>query len=394
MKTYTLRKLLCGVMAGLAIQGCSEFDYEANHLFIVGLDTSPVVKFSVEDTPSTYGVAVSSTAKVAEDVTIKFEWSPDEVDNYNAVHKTSYFSVPESAIEVDSWETVIAAGKSSSTSLYVKLVSTEELEEGRMYVVPLRIKEVTGGMDVLQSARTVFLRISRTLDFASLVLDNITYVPYEDGVLKAKSGETIAMTNYTYEFKVYLTEDNPGHIRRLGQFMGNLTGSDKTNNCSSLMRWGEEGRDRNSLQWMSPEGEVLSKTLFAPNKWYLISCVFDGSHYTMYVDGVKDAEKQGSAKSFDFTGFRIGSGEGQQYVKGRMAEMRVWNRALSAAEIKMGICNVDSKSEGLMVYWKFNEGEGTVFHDATGNGWDSDWTSVPSKSKISWVKDESNKCNQ
>lgn len=394
MKTYIVKKLLCGVIIGLFMQGCEKFDYEKNHLFIAGLDNSPVVKFAVEDTPSTYAVAVSSSAKVSEDVNITFELAPAEVDNYNKIHKTNYFPIPESAIEVENWKAVIKAGKSSSSSVYVKLVSTEEFEDGCVYVVPLRIKEGTGGIDILKPAQTIFLRISRPLDFASLDLGQITVVPFEDGVLKGKNNETIALTNYTYEFKVYLTEDRPDRIRRLGQFMGDLPGSGKTNNHSSLMRFGEEGKDRNSLQWMSPEGEVLSKTLFTPNKWYLISCVFDGSRYTMYVDGVKDSEKQGSAKSFEFTGFRMGSGEMSQYVQGRLAEMRIWNRALSASEIKMGLCNVNNESEGLMIYWKFNEGEGTVFHDATGNGWDSDWTSSSSSYKIRWVKDESNKCIQ
>ena len=40
----------------------------------------------------------------------------------------------------------------------------------------------------------------------------------------------------------------------------------------------------------------------------------------------------------------------------------------------MGACGVDSKSKGLVAYWKLNEGEGHIFHDATGNGYDMDWS--------------------
>ena len=46
---------------------------------------------------------------------------------------------------------------------------------------------------------------------------------------------------------------------------------------------------------------------------------------------------------------------------------------LSPSEIAGGLCGVDPQSDGLVGYWKFNEGEGHIFHDASGNGLDMDW---------------------
>ena len=60
-----------------------------------------------------------------------------------------------------------------------------------------------------------------------------------------------------------------------------------------------------------------------------------------------------------------------------------------------------------MAYWKMNEGEGHIFHDATGHGYDMDWTDtwrddrengvlVPHdySQYIKWIKDDNNKVAQ
>ncbi len=73
----------------------------------------------------------------------------------------------------------------------------------------------------------------------------------------------------------------------------------------------------------------------------------------------------GDGKPVDFQRFELGMSwtgyRGSQYFRGRIAEVRVWNRALSTGELQMNLCGVDSQSEGLVAYWKMNEGEGHIF---------------------------------
>ena len=104
-----------------------------------------------------------------------------------------------------------------------------------------------------------------------------------------------------------------------------------------------------------------------------------------------------------WTGYR-----GSQYFRGRIAEVRVWNRALSTGELQMNLCGVDSQSEGLVAYWKMNEGEGHIFKDATGHGYDMDWSNTAREvtessgmqynldysAAIAWDSDEKNRCAQ
>ena len=128
---------------------------------------------------------------------------------------------------------------------------------------------------------------------------------------------------------------------------------------------------------------VRSSTDLQGGVWTHLAVVLDGTNATIYQDG----QNVGSAAlPADFAGvdltkyyngwrqvqfFSIGrSVDNTRSFCGKMAEVRLWNRALSADEINAEnhFYTVDSDSEGLVAYWKLNEGEGTVFHDSTSNG--------------------------
>lgn len=128
---------------------------------------------------------------------------------------------------------------------------------------------------------------------------------------------------------------------------------------------------------------VRSSTDLQGGVWTHLAVVLDGTNATIYQDG----QNVGSAAlPADFAGvdltkyyngwrqvqfFSIGrSVDNTRSFCGKMAEVRLWNRALSADEINAEnhFYTVDPDSEGLVAYWKLNEGEGTVFRDSTSNG--------------------------
>jgi hypothetical protein len=181
-----------------------------------------------------------------------------------------------------------------------------------------------------------------------------------------------------------------------------------------MLRFSENDKPARTLQWVCPGGNIVSNKTFDTYRWYTISMTFDGSTLTLYIDGEKDNE--GSYTGTDpiqFQRLELGMSWGGGYpysqrFSGRIAELRVWNRALSAGEIKLGICGVDASSNGLKAYWKMSEGEGSIFHDSTGNGYDMDWSkTVRDKSEngvlidtptaadaVAWTSDDNNKCSQ
>lgn len=402
MKTYIFKHSLLGVILGLSILGCTEgdkFDYNKNMAFITGTETTPVTKFVVEDTPSSYAVTASTTDKVDKDVNVKFAIDRSLVETYNNEHNTKYYAIPEGAVTLEDADAVIQAGKAFSTPATVKVISTEDFAEGRVYVVPVTMVEVDG-LEILKPSKTIFLQISRVIHFTSLNISNTNL--YSNFIFSDDKKQELS--NFTYEIKCYSQEWH--RIARLCSF----TSADEQR--SSMLRFGENGLDINALQWVSPSGSIVSSTRFSTDRWYMISLTYDGSKLTMYVDGVKDAQGDGDGKPVDFQRFELGMSwtgyRGSQYFRGRIAEVRVWNRTLSTGELQMNLCGVDSQSEGLVAYWKMNEGEGHIFKDATGHGYDMDWTNTAREinegagltynlnysSAIAWDSDDNNRCNE
>lgn len=390
----------------LLLGGCNDadkFDYGKEVLVMTGTEVSPIIKFVVEGTPSTYPVTVSSTGKVSSPVTVSIKVDNSLVEKYNQANKTNYYVVPDGAVELDASSVVIEAGQASSTTAPLRVVSTENFKDGCIYMIPVTITGVQGGMEVLETSRTAYLRISRVVEFNSLDLSD--YSMYSNYIFPDELA--VDLSNYTYELKCYVNAWHPGSepISRVCQW------TSKTESQSNMLRFGENGQDVNSLQWVNPAGNLISKTRFTEQIWYTLSFTYDGSTLVMYVDGVKDGEMSGSGET-TFQRIELGMSwagyPSKQVFLGRIAEMRVWNRALSSSEIQLGLCGVDVESEGLIGYWKFDEGQGYTFADATGHGYDMDWSDTsrcPTESSdlepydasaqvaASWVFDDKNKCS-
>ena len=380
-----------------------KFDYGKVGLLITGTEQVPVQRFTVDELPASYAVTVKATRRCPSDVAVRLTIDTALVHNYNAKHGTAYYPVPVSCVTFDNSEVTIKQGEALSSAAQVKVISTDGLIEGATYVIPVTISQITGdGGEVIESSRTIFLQISRIISFYSLENNqnaSSNYIFPDD--------KMVNLTNYTIEFKVYSYRfGNVGNIKRVLSIEG------KNEEEANMFRFGENGSAGGDiLQWVLPGGRCFSSTHFKTNKWYLVSCTYDGSTFKMYVDGVEDAQTSGSGKATPFQRFELGMSWGNyrssQFFQGRLCEVRVWNRALTASEISMGFAGVNAHSDGLVAYWKMNEGEGHIFHDATGHGYDMDWTDTWRDDRengilvahdysqyIHWVKDENNKVAQ
>lgn len=381
-----------------------KFDYQKVGLLITGTEQMPVQRFTVDELPATCAVTVKATRKCEKAVTVRLAIDTSLVRTYNAQHGTAYYPVPMSAVSLDDSEVVIEAGDALSTAAQVRVLSTDDFIEGATYVIPVTITQVSGEgqAEVIESSRTIFLQISRIISFYSLENNyqaSSNYIFPDD--------KMVNLTNYTIEFKVYSYKfGKVGDIKRVLAIEG------KNEEEANMFRFGENGSAGGDiLQWVLPGGRCFSETHFKTNRWYLISCTYDGATFKMYVDGVEDAQASGSGKSTPFQRFELGMSWGNyrsgQFFSGRLCEVRLWNRALTASEIATGIAGVNAHSDGLVAYWKMNEGEGHIFHDATGHGYDMDWTDtwrddredgnlVPHdySQYIRWIKDDNNKVVQ
>ena len=402
---------------------CKKAEFGGPVILVTGTEVSPIVKFAVENTPAEYSVTATATHKAVEDIDITFEFDPAAVEAYNQEHNTSYFVVPEDAIELTNLSVVVKAGSSASTPASVKVISTSPLIDGRSYLIPLTIRTVAkGNMQVLESSRTIFLRIARIFNFSAVSMNNDTGPTTGSPGTKGRfngaylfdpqnpaklANFTLEIKNLVYAFRTGDGNTNPQPIQTLAFW------TNQWENTTIGLRYGELGNPNNSLQLIGALGGAFAYG-FNANQWYTISLSYDGNKCTMYVDGVKAVEVSGSMV-LDFSRMQFGQVWGgydtRQYFNGRISECRVWNRALSAGEIKLNLCGADPNADGLLAYWKLNEGSGHVFHNSSKEGakYDMDWSKVywdrdelgndnltlADKSEyVIWANDELNKCSQ
>ena len=399
-----------GVVAACALVlascvGKDFFDPSPEGVVMTGTDINPMIKFAVEDDAAAYPVTVSATGPVSEDVTVSIKIDNSLVDQYNKQFRTNYYSLPANATKLEKSEVVIKKGKTSSEVSLFRLVSKEAFEDGRIYMVPVTVTAVKGGgLGVIEASRTLYIRLSTIMDFTALDISN--YSMYSNFIFPDE--KKLELANYTYEIKCYINQYHPGSepISRLCSW------TSKDESRSMMLRFGENGQDINSLQIVSPGGNIISKTRFETGNWYTLSLAYDGTSLKFFVNGVLDSELVADCSN-TFQRFELGMSWGGGYPQkqrflGRVAEIRVWDRALSTGEIQLGLCAVDAKTaEGLKAYWRMNEGEGHIFHDATGNGYDMNWAETvrdngendvlnpfnnSSYVEAGWVFDDKNKC--
>jgi hypothetical protein len=416
-----IKSFLGLLLLSLFAISCKKTKFGDPVILVTGTEVSPIVKFAVENTPAQYSVTATSTYKASEDMNISFEFDPEAVTKYNEAHRTTYYAVPSAAVEITNLSTVIKAGSSASTPVSVKVISTSPLIDGRSYLIPLTIKNVSGGdMTVLESSRTIFLRIARIISYPALSMNNsnagTTGTPGTRGRFNATalfdpanpvmlSNFTVEIKNLVYAFRGGDGNTNPQPIQTLIHWT-NLAES-----TTIGLRYGELGNPNNSLQLFGKLGSAFVYNI-NPMQWYTISISYDGNKGVLYVDGNPAAELTASMV-MEFSRLNLGQNWGgydtRQYFNGRIAECRVWSRALTAGEIKLNLCGADPNANGLLAYWKFNEGTGSKFKNSASSGtkYDLDWTKVywdnagngtlvqaDKSAFVTWTNDNLNKCSQ
>ena len=226
-----MKKLII-IMMAVMLTACQKYVDFQDVILVTGTQIDPLVKFTVEDTPSSFSLSATATGKVSEDVTVDFAVDSSLVSRYNKQVNAGYYFLPEGSYELSAGSSVIKAGTNISDPVTVRIVSTADFVDGRPYILPVTIKKVTGPLGVLEASRTIYLKIARVVDFKSLDISNPSFYatypftePYNN------------VTQFTYEIKCYINEWHSGNppISRLSNW-GPLDES-----LPNLLRFGEAG---------------------------------------------------------------------------------------------------------------------------------------------------------
>ena len=291
---------------------------------------------------------------VESDIHIVYKAEPSLVTTYNEIYYDAAVALPEDYYEVKESNVIINKGS---------VVSTDD-------VLPVTVAE--SDWELLESARTVYY----VFKGAALIntVANIKERRLKPNYLHA--GVLNGLRTITVEALVRADELN----NKISTLMG-IEGK-------FLLRFSDQGLPGNQLQLATTSTNATNPNwTIETGKWVHIAFTYDGNtgQSEMFVDGVSrgygnktirttvnwgysyPVEEETELKR----GFWIGySYEAARYLDGDICECRIWNRVLTVEEIqaKNHFYYVDPKSEGLVAYWKFDEGQGMSITDyASGN---------------------------
>lgn len=371
----TCRALFAGALLTGLVTGCDNADLGAldNAAYIKEAQKASSTTVKVEDDGGKTSLTVRLGGKGDTETAFRFEMNPDVLERYNALNGTSYVQLPETCFELPADPVIVPAGEVAAVPAQIDILPfTEEMDDsGSVYALPVTLRCVSGGMKMLGDASD-FLIVCERKKIIPVPIFNSEYRTGGSSklnrVMLNMKDAPITFNAYTIEFKMYKEEftarnymivgfDNgEGNInnRMWVRFEASSTTSDVVN------RWMQ-------MNTMAQPGQT-AVTPCEAKKWQHVAIVFDGSATSLYLDGEQVVQKSAPRNTVTFKYFALLPQPSYCNTTISFSEVRLWNVARTSTQLKNNVNNVDPKSEGLLGYWKMNEGHGYTFEDATGNG--------------------------
>ncbi len=152
------------------------------------------------------------------------------------------------------------------------------------------------------------------------------------------------------------------------------------------------GSDRTYVYSYIGSHEV--RTTADTSEWTHLTLTYDGSTEKLYINGILKASESFSQSILtnDYS-FYIGGGGGALFLDGIVDDVRIYNYARTAAEIRtdynagfaVRFGGSYDLTQGLVGYWNFGEGSGSVAYDATENNNDGTLTNFDFNSSSGWT---------
>lgn len=358
----------------IALCGCKSNNIDEEHhydnkLYITSEAVCSDLLIRSDVTEATREISYRIATPVNVDIHMTFEAEPSMAAAYNLSYNDNAIALDEKYYEIPNNTAVIKAGAVSGDKFVINFKNTNELNSENRYVLPVTIASADN-IEALNSKRTVYY----VFKGAALinVVANIRKIYFP---VNWKS-DVSSLSSITVEALVRASDWVDGRENPLSSVFG-IEGN-------FLVRIGDADRPRNELQMVTPENNFPAPGA-APglpvNEWVHIAVVYDNTtgERLYYQNGKLVAEDHGASSNLDLTrdcyvGF---SYDDSRWLPGDIAELRIWEKQRTADEIAANAYYVNPKSEGLIAYWKFNDGNGNVVHDYTEHGNDLVGTAAP-----------------
>lgn len=383
--------MLLSAIAAISLTGCQDsYENVSDHNNIWNTSVNPVTTIFLDGVTDavTHELSVTMAQPVNYVVNATYGTAPDKLADYNAIYGASAEILPEECYSFLNNEVIIESGAVTSSAAQISFSNLKSLDDTHTYVLPVVISNAN--VDVLKSRATGYYVIRG----ASLinVVGNMsgTYLGF---VNPGQAPMLEGLRKMTFECLIYPEAfTNSSNISTLMGVEGDF-----------LFRIGDSDIPANALQLATDNDNFThyenSAWVFDTKKWTFLTVTvdLDAQQLIVYFNGVQ----KGGVEKIHYPGPINWNVEncfiGYSYEQGRdfngnMSEVRVWNKILTPEEIAAPnhFYIVDPESEGLVGYWKFNEGAGNKVFDKA-NGYDmavpATWPGADSgPGSIQWVE--------
>lgn len=356
MNKHIFNYLALGVMA-LLMGACNSTEgdllepkvyFESRENTLSMEDESDVMTFNLTSRLSTM---TSSQVDVSYTVA-----DPSVVEEYNAKYGTSYVMFDASNVKLSSTSSTIPSGKLYAENVTMELSNLKALEEGKSFVVPVRVQSAS--TPTLPGSSIAFFLLSKPIKITKVGTFNNRYIS-----IKFPVGTFFS--SFTYETLIYVNS-----LASNNTIMGT--------EGVMIFRIGDApGVPKDVLEAAGNQNYHTTEAL-KTGRWYHVALTYDqpSGKTGIYVNGSKWAGSDWGIAGFDpnsDVGFNIGRIPGFKWgerpLNGLMSEIRVWSVARTENQLKQNMLAVDPKSEGLVLYYKLDGSEtqeSGVIKDATG----------------------------
>ena len=374
MKMIRFSKYVALVIILTSVFGCDDAEMKAidNGLYIQ--EAAPSNKFDqqiitqlVDDEEVVKTLTVRLVRAMDHDVTVTLDIDPQLLEDYNNKNEANYLVLPEEYRNFEKTVTISAGNVSAPViDLTIKPYSSSN---GEAYAIPIRITSVDGPVEMKGNANHLLYLLTSPHRQKAVIIKRgnrttktfSTAIPMEqwtfeywvkvDNITGSPTGDWEGLENKNFRARIFVPDSQP------------LTFSDLT------LRYYADGANVQIpiLQFQNSAGHFDTTGFWWPDTWYHIAYTYDGTTVTVYKDGVKD---NSLANSIDWTfkslSFAIGSFGYEQQVE--FAQIRMWKKCLSENVIKDNMSRqVAGDSDGLIGYWKCDEGTGNELKDSSPN---------------------------
>lgn len=311
------------------------------------------------DVPVTVTMAVDEAALTAHNT--KF----DEALKLLPAENWTLHDSEGNPVSGDRVEITIPAGRTTAIlPVQLKAVAEDDMEQ---YALPISIMNVSESIQVLDKQRTALYMFQKDFETPAVFLK-----PYS--ILHADWNDFPATNSWTVEF--HFTFDRTVGDNIYGQVLTFFSNNGaeglyvrpyKDGDSMDIHLYGTFGVASFSVAeqrwWSSAEFQ---------GRWHHFAFVCNNGVCTSYLDGVQMASSASAAWLTPVQWTGVNFSDQNHTARMGYSEYRVWSVARSIEDIKRNKYQVNPESKGLFAYWKLNEGEGDLLHDATGNGHDID----------------------